>query len=102
MTCLVECVFQMKQKIYTCMFYFNMITGINESRTLTKHISYKWECKFDGRECNLNQKWNKDKCPWECKNLKENRACKKGYFWNLATCSCQNGKYVGRIFFSVQ
>ena len=28
-----------------------MITGINESRTLTKHIS----CKFDGRKCNLNQ-----------------------------------------------
>ena len=26
---------------------FNMITGINESKTLTKHISCKWKCKFD-------------------------------------------------------
>ena len=33
-----------------------MITGINESKTLTKHISYKCESKFDGRKCNSNQK----------------------------------------------
>ena len=36
-----------------------MITGINESRTLTKHISCECKCKFDGRKCNSNQKWNK-------------------------------------------
>ena len=28
---------------------FNMITGINESKTLTKHISCKCKCKFDER-----------------------------------------------------
>ena len=27
---------------------FNMITGINESKTLTKHISCKCKCRFDG------------------------------------------------------
>ena len=27
---------------------FNMITGKNESKTLTKHISCKCKCKFDG------------------------------------------------------
>ena len=26
---------------------FNMITGINESKTLTKHISCECKCKFD-------------------------------------------------------
>ena len=26
---------------------FNMITGINESKTLTKHISCKRKCRFD-------------------------------------------------------
>ena len=31
---------------------FSMVTGINESKTLTKHISC--ECKFDGRKCNSN------------------------------------------------
>ena len=30
----------------------NMITGINESKTLTKHISCECKCKFDGRKCN--------------------------------------------------
>ena len=37
---------------------FNMITGINKSLTLTKHISCKYKCKFDCKKCNLNQKWN--------------------------------------------
>ena len=26
---------------------FDMITGINESKTLTKHISFKCKCRFD-------------------------------------------------------
>ena len=34
---------------------FNMITGINESKTLTKHISCECKCKFDGRKCNSDQ-----------------------------------------------
>ena len=25
-----------------------MITGINESKSLTEHISCEWKCKFDG------------------------------------------------------
>ena len=41
---------------------FNMITKINEPKTLTKHILYKCEGKFDGWKCNSNQKWNDDKC----------------------------------------
>ena len=31
---------------------FNMIIGINELKTLKKHISCKCKCKFDGRKCN--------------------------------------------------
>ena len=33
---------------------FNMVTVITESKTLTKHIS--WKCKCDVRKCNSNQK----------------------------------------------
>ena len=29
-----------------------MITGINESKTLTKHISFECKCKFDGIKYN--------------------------------------------------
>ena len=35
---------------------FSMITGINESKILTKHIWCQCKCKFDGRKCNSNQK----------------------------------------------
>ena len=35
---------------------FNMITGINEWKTLTKHVSCEYKCKFDGRKCYSNQK----------------------------------------------
>ena len=28
---------------------FNMVTGINESKTLTKDISCEYKCKFDGK-----------------------------------------------------
>ena len=31
---------------------FNMITGINELKTLAKHRSCERKCKFDGRKCN--------------------------------------------------
>ena len=39
-----------------------MITGINESKPLTKHISYECECKFVERKCNSNQCLDNDKC----------------------------------------
>ena len=33
----------------------NMITRINESKTLTKHMSCECKCKLDGTKCNSNQ-----------------------------------------------
>ena len=41
---------------------FNMIAGINESKTLTKHVSFECKYKFDGGKYNSNQWWNNDKC----------------------------------------
>ena len=35
---------------------FNMIEGINESRTLAKHTSCECRCEFDGRKRNSRQK----------------------------------------------
>ena len=48
---------------------FNMITGKNESKILTKDIACKCKCIFDGGKCNSNQKWKNDKCQCECKNI---------------------------------
>ena len=56
---------------------FNMITGINESKTLTKHISCECKCKFDERKCNSDQWWNNDKCKCECK---KRHVCEKIMF----------------------
>ena len=46
-----------------------MITGITESKALTKHLSFECKCKFDGKKCNSNQSWNNNKCRCECKNV---------------------------------
>ena len=54
---------------------FNMIAGINESKSLTKHISCKSKCKLYGRKCNSIQKWNNNKCQCDCKNMKEHHVC---------------------------
>ena len=49
---------------------FIMITaGINELKTFTKHISRVCKCKFDGKKCNSNKKWNNNKCRCKCKNI---------------------------------
>ena len=45
---------------------FNMILGINESRTLTKDISCECKCRFDRTKCNSSQWWNNNKCRREC------------------------------------
>ena len=41
---------------------FNIITGISEPKTLTKHISCEYKCRFGGAICNSDQWWNNDKC----------------------------------------
>ena len=38
-----------------------MVTGINESKTLTKDISCESKCRFDLTKCNSNQWWNNNK-----------------------------------------
>ena len=45
-----------------------MITGIDKSKTLTKHISCECKCKFDGRKYNSDQWWNDDNADVSLKN----------------------------------
>ena len=70
----------------------NTIRGINESKDLTKHISFEVKYEFDGRKYNSNQKWNNDKYEYKKHNI-----CEKDYIWNLATCCCKNGKYLANV-----
>ena len=57
-----------------------MITGINESKRFTKHISCEYKSKFDGRNCNSDQWWNNDTCQCE---YKKRKYVKKIMFWIL-------------------
>ena len=61
-----------------------MITGINESKTLTKEISCECKCKFDGKnvvQINGGITINADVSV-------KNHVCEKDYVWNPATCNC--------------
>ena len=40
---------------------FNLISGMNESKTLTKHISWECKCRFDEKKCNSDQWSNSNK-----------------------------------------
>ena len=71
---LVRYVFQIKQDLNLSVF--NMITGINESKTLTKHISCECKFKLDGTEINSNPWWNNDKYR---RDGKEHHICEKEY-----------------------
>ena len=46
-----------------------MITRINESKTLTKYISYKHKFKFDRKKCNSNEQLNNDNVNMSIKNV---------------------------------
>ena len=71
-----------------------MVIGIKESKTIISHISScECKCKFDGGKCNLNQKWNHDKCRCECKIAKK-QICEKYYIWSATTCSSENGIFL--------
>ena len=73
---------------------FNMITRINESKVLAKHLSCKSKCKFDGRKCSSEQLWSNENCRCECK---KRHACEKDYILNPVACSCKNGKHLESI-----
>ena len=63
---------------------------------ITTYISCKCKWKFDSKENNSNQIWNNNKFRYECKSSIKN-VCEKSNIWNPATCSCENGKYLGSI-----
>ena len=71
-----------------------MITGTNESKTLTKHISPEYKCKFDGTKCKLKQCQKNDKCRCQCK---KHYKYQNDYVWNPALCNSENGKYLASI-----
>ena len=73
---------------------FNMIARLNESKTLAKHTKYFIKCKFAGRKCKSNQKWNIELCRRGCKNPIKYYVRKEDYIWNPSACSCEVDEYL--------
>ena len=48
---------------------FNLMSRTNETRHIKWHETCKCKCRLDASVCNSKQRWNKDKCSCECKEL---------------------------------
>ena len=58
---------------------FNMIIGINGSKTLIKHMTCECKFRFGGKKFSSDQCCNNGKCWCECK---KRHVCEKDYVWN--------------------
>ena len=59
------------------------MTLTNETRHMKWHDSCKCIYRLDKIIRNIKQRWNKDKCRCECKELNGRGVCDKGFIWNL-------------------
>ena len=74
---------------------FNLMSRTNETRFIEWHETCKCECKFGEIVCNNKQRWNKNKCRCERKELIDKGACDKGFIWNPSNCECEFDKACG-------
>ena len=70
---------------------YNLITRINEAKTLVKYFSCDCECRSNSKTCNSNLKWN-CQCKW-----KKYRTYKKNYSWTPSTGIYENSRYLKSI-----
>ena len=64
----------------------------DETRFIEWHETCKYQCKFGTNICNNKQRWNKNKCRCECKELIDKGMCNKGFIWNPSNCECECDK----------
>ena len=64
----------------------------NKTSGIKWHESCKCICRLDGIICNIKQRWNKDKCRCECKELIDKGVCDKGFILNPSNCECECNK----------
>ena len=67
---------------------FNLMSRTNETRFIEWHEKYR----LDAIVCNNKQRWNKNKCRCECKELIDKGICDKGFIWNPSICGCECDK----------
>ena len=71
---------------------FCLISRTNEARHIEWHETCNCECKFGANVCSNKQRWNKDKCRCEWKELINKKVCNKGFIWNPSKIKCKCDK----------
>ena len=56
------------------------------------HETCKYKYWLDASACHDKQRWDKDKCRCECKELIDKGICDKGLIWNRSICECGSDK----------
>ena len=70
----------------------NLMSWINQTKQIKWHESCKCQCRLNSVVCNNKQKWNKNKCKLECKELVEKQECDKRFIYNPSNCNCECNK----------
>ena len=71
--------------------YFSM-SRTNETRHIKLHETSNDICRLDVIVCNKKQRWNKNTCRCECKELIDKGVCYKGFIWNPSNCEWECDK----------
>ena len=58
---------------------FNLMSRTNETMHIEWHETCKCTCRLDASVCNSKQRWNKDKCRCEYKELIDKEICDNGF-----------------------
>ena len=61
-------------------------------RFIKWHEKCKRECRLNAIICNNKQRWNKNRCRRECKELIDKGICDKGFIWNPSNWECECDK----------
>ena len=73
---------------------FDLISRKNVLKNISFHQSCKCDCLLDEKVCNNKQKWNEEKCRWECLEIKDRDI---DFSWNVVNCSCEMKKLAALI-----
>ena len=71
---------------------FNLMSRTNETRYMKWHKTCKCRCRLDSSVRHNKQRWTKDKCRCERKELIDKGICDKGFIWNPSNCNCECDK----------
>ena len=63
---------------------FNQTSRTNETRYVSWHETFKCKCRLYNSVCNNKQRWNKDRCRYEFKELIDKGRCDEGFIWSLS------------------